>query len=91
MLEAGIADAQCVNGLLLVKEIHSSHYGARPMGRDNYHVYDYSLFHMNLRKNAETRVAQYLAQHPPATEVPPATSATGAGELSSQQGPAAPG
>ena len=73
-LEVGTADAQCVNGMLLVKEIHSQLYGARPMGRDNYHVYDYSLFHMNLRKNAETRVAQYLAQHPPAAEAP-ATSA----------------
>ena len=38
--------------MLLVKEIHSQNYGARPMGRDNYHIYDYSLFHMNLRKNA---------------------------------------
>jgi hypothetical protein len=33
---------------------------ARPMGRDNYHIYDYNLFHMNLRKNIEGRVAKYL-------------------------------
>jgi hypothetical protein len=68
MLETGTADAQCVNGMLLVRDIHSQYYNARPMGRDNYHVYDYSLFHMNLRKNAETRVAQFLSQHPTATE-----------------------
>jgi len=60
ILETGIADAQCVDGMLLVKEIHSKYYGARPMGRDNYHIYDYNLFHMNLRKNIEGRVAKYL-------------------------------
>jgi hypothetical protein len=60
LLEAGVADAQCVGGMLLVKEIHSKHYAARPMGRDNYHIYDYNLFHMNLRQNVEGRVAMYL-------------------------------
>ena len=60
VLETGVADAQCVGGMLLVKEIHSKLYAARPMGRDNYHIYDYNLFHMNLRKNIEGRVAKYL-------------------------------
>lgn len=62
VLEAGVADAQCVEGMLLVQEIRSALYGARPMGRDNYHIYDYSLFHMNLRRNAEARVQAYLAE-----------------------------
>lgn len=65
VLEAGVADAQCVEGMLLVKDIRSELYGARPMGRDNYHIYDYSLFHMNLRRNAEARVQRYLAEHAP--------------------------
>jgi hypothetical protein len=30
------------------------------MGRDNLHIYDYNLFHMNIRKNVEQRVAAYL-------------------------------
>ena len=60
VLEPGFADAQCIEGMLLVKEIHSKNYAARPMGRDNYHIYDYSLFHMNLRKNVELRAATYL-------------------------------
>jgi hypothetical protein len=30
------------------------------MGRDNYHIYDYNLFHMNLRQNVELRVETYL-------------------------------
>lgn len=62
VLENAVADAQCANGMLLVQEIRSRHFKARPMGRDNYHVFDYSLFHMNLRQNVETRVREYLAQ-----------------------------
>ena len=60
VLEAGVADAQCIDGMLLVKEIHSQNYSARPMGRDNYHIYDYNLFHMNVRRNVERKVAAYL-------------------------------
>ncbi|MGH8177213.1 MAG: DUF3089 domain-containing protein [Steroidobacter sp.] len=66
ILEMGVADAQCIDGMLLVSEIRSQHYGARPLGRDNYHIYDYNLFHMNLRKNVEGKVARYLAAHPQA-------------------------
>jgi hypothetical protein len=69
ILENGVADAQCVDGMLLVKEIHSENFKARPMGRDNYHIYDYNLFHMNLRRNIEERVAKYLAEHPNNTPV----------------------
>jgi hypothetical protein len=65
VLETGVADAQCIDGMLLVREIRSTHFASRPMGRDNYHIYDYNLFHMNLRQNAETRVARYLANPPP--------------------------
>lgn len=65
VLESGVADAQCIDGMLLVKEIRSTHFASRPMGRDNYHIYDYNLFHMNLRQNAQTRVARYLANPPP--------------------------
>ena len=60
ILETGVADAQCIDGMLLVQEIRSEHYAARPMGRDNYHIYDYNLFHMNLRRNVEQKVAKYL-------------------------------
>lgn len=61
VLEMGVADAQCVDGMLVVTEIRSDLYTSRPLGRDNYHIYDYSLFHMNLRLNAETRAKRYLA------------------------------
>jgi hypothetical protein len=62
ILETGVADAQCIEGMLRVQEIHSKYYAARPMGRDNYHIYDYNLFHMNLRKNVELKVGKYLEQ-----------------------------
>lgn len=62
LLESAVADAQCVDGMLLVTEIRSTHYGARPMGRDNYHIYDYNLFHMNLRRNVELKVGKYLEE-----------------------------
>lgn len=62
VVEVGVADAQCIDGMLRVMDIHSQNYSARPMGRDNYHIYDYNLFHMNLRKNVETKVAKYLAK-----------------------------
>ncbi|GIR63344.1 MAG: hypothetical protein CM15mP68_0100 [Pseudomonadota bacterium] len=32
-----------------------------PFGPGNYHMYDYSFFHMNIRANAKDRVAAYLA------------------------------
>jgi hypothetical protein len=60
----GAADAQCVDGRLLVSDIRADGFDARPLGRDNYHIYDYALFSMNLRENASARVAAYLAAHP---------------------------
>jgi hypothetical protein len=63
VVEAGVADARCMGGMLQIREIRSEHYGARPTGRDNYHIYDYSLFHMSIRKNAEERTRHYFLQH----------------------------
>ena len=62
--EPGAADAQCRDGRLLVTEIRSDHYSLRPLGRDNYHIYDYALFYMNIRENVQVRVDAFLsAQH----------------------------
>jgi hypothetical protein len=65
VLQKAVADAQCVNGMLRVQEIRSQNYAARPMGRDNYHVFDYSLFHMNLRQNVAARVRAFLSRVSP--------------------------
>ena len=62
--EPGAADAQCRDGRLQVSEIRSSNYSMMPLGRDNYHIYDYALFYVNIRQNVETRVDAFLnARH----------------------------
>lgn len=58
--DIGVVDAQCVDGMLLVSRPKGKAYSFMPMGRDNYHIYDYGLFYMNIRKNAQDRVAAYL-------------------------------
>ncbi|NJN51130.1 MAG: hypothetical protein HC809_04475 [Gammaproteobacteria bacterium] len=71
VVEPGAADAQCIDGRLLVSEIRSQNFSAQPMGEDNYHIFDYALFHMNIRANAQTRVAAYLAAHAAAPDLEP--------------------
>jgi hypothetical protein len=63
-----VADADCVEGRLIVSALHSDIYDQRPMilGKNNYHILDYALFYMNLRKNTQDRVAAYLTAHPQA-------------------------
>ncbi len=60
-IEAGAMDAQCVGGRLHVTEVRSPNYSGRMFGPGNYHIYDFSFFHMNIRENASSRVAAYLA------------------------------
>ena len=33
-----------------------------PLGRDNFHIYDYALFYVNIRQNAQARVDAYLRE-----------------------------
>jgi hypothetical protein len=56
----GVVDAQCRDGRLLVSEIRSDQYSARPLGRDNYHIYDYAFFYMNIRENVQARVDAFM-------------------------------
>ena len=59
--ELGVADAECREGRLWVSDIRSNQYSLRPLGRDNYHIYDYALFYLNIRKNVEARVNSFIA------------------------------
>ena len=59
--EPGVADAQCRDGRLYVTEIRSDNYSLMPLGRDNYHIYDYALFYMNIRENVQSRVNAFLS------------------------------
>jgi len=59
-VEIGVADAECVdNGQLAVQNLTSTAFPARMFG-NSMHVYDYSLFHMNLRQNAAERIAAFI-------------------------------
>ena len=58
--EPGAADAQCRDGRLYVSNIRSDHYSLMPLGRDNYHIYDYALYYVNIRQNAQVRVDAFL-------------------------------
>jgi hypothetical protein len=57
-IDKGVTDAQIVNGLLMVTKPkfrgYPKVYGA------SYHLVDYNLFYMNIRKNVEDRVKAYL-------------------------------
>lgn len=55
VVELRAADAQCKDGNLFVPELRSSAFPQRMLG-NSMHVYDYSLFHMNIRHNAQDRV-----------------------------------
>lgn len=60
-LEPGAADAMCIDGQLAVKELRSESFPSRMFG-SSMHVYDYSLFHMNMRQNAIERISGFLAK-----------------------------
>jgi len=60
-VEPAAADAHCLNANLRVNDLYSSSFPARMPG-NSLHVYDYSLFHMNVRENAQARTGAYLAE-----------------------------
>ncbi|HIG43249.1 MAG: DUF3089 domain-containing protein [bacterium] len=59
VVENKIADAQCIDGNLSVRELRTDTLPSRMQG-DSMHVYDYSLFHMNIRENAAVRIMAYM-------------------------------
>lgn len=61
-IEVGAADAQCVNnGTLIVTNLQSLAFPSRMFG-GSMHVYDYSLYHMNIRENVAQRIAAYQSK-----------------------------
>ncbi|MGI9274003.1 MAG: DUF3089 domain-containing protein [Endozoicomonas sp.] len=59
-MELAVANAQCKDGLLLISQLESDQYPDGLLGKGNYHIYDYSLFHMNIRENVLARVEAFL-------------------------------
>ncbi|MFT6398869.1 MAG: hypothetical protein ACJAYU_003631 [Bradymonadia bacterium] len=59
-VEEDVVGAQCRNGLLLVSDANSGNSDYMPFGPGNYHRYDDSLYHMDVRANSVVRVAAVL-------------------------------
>jgi hypothetical protein len=62
-VEVGAADARCWNGQLVIDDLRSESFPSRPFG-NVLHIYDYSLFHVNVRHNVGQRVAAFAATPP---------------------------
>lgn len=60
----GLTGATCRNGLLIVKINGNGDGFSKRVMKGSYHVYDYNLFYMNIRKNVDQRAVGYLARHP---------------------------
>ena len=58
-ISLNVVGAQCLDGRLALGELKSKNFKYMPFGIGVYHHYDYSLFHMNIRKNIEERVGYF--------------------------------
>jgi len=56
----GLIEAQCKDGMLTINRPEDG-FSARVMAGGDYHIYDYNLFYMDVRKNAVDRVEAFLA------------------------------
>ena len=60
----GLLDAQCKGGVLFVTDQGDNQFGeSAGFGGGNYHLMDYPLFHMDIRRNVNNRVLAFLS-HP---------------------------
>ena len=57
----GYTGAECKDGFLFVEEPQDDAFRGLMLGDGNLHAYDFGLFYMNIRQNAQDRVAAYLA------------------------------
>jgi hypothetical protein len=58
----GVTGAQCRDGALFIATPRAAGFQRGVVGKDNYHVYDYNLFYMNIRRNAQDRIEAFLAR-----------------------------
>jgi len=59
--DPNIVDATCLGGRLVISK-PAEGYDRMFMRKGNYHIYDYSLFYMNIRENAIERTIAFLNQ-----------------------------
>ena len=55
--------AECRNRFLFVEEPEEAVFRSLMLGDGNLHAYDIALFYMNIRQNAQDRVAAFLLAH----------------------------
>ena len=60
-MDPNVVDAICSEGRLVISK-PAEGYDRMFMGKGNYHIYDYSLFYMNIRENAIERTLAFLSQ-----------------------------
>jgi hypothetical protein len=63
----GHSGAQCRAGILYIPRPEEKAFNRIVLDGGSYHMYDYGLFYMNIRKNAQDRVAAYSRSVAPAT------------------------
>ena len=60
-LDSNLTGAQISEGWLSIPEIEDARYHQIMLGREFYHVYDYALFHENIRQNVGIRINAYYS------------------------------
>ena len=69
--DARITGAHCKDGVLYASPPDGKGYSGLVLPGGNYHIYDYNLFYMNIRRNVAQRVEAFLARpRPEAAPVP---------------------
>lgn len=53
-------DAKVINGVVKISKPANQKELQMPMGKDNYHLYDYTFFYENIRQNAKVRTGSYF-------------------------------
>ncbi|MGE0667311.1 MAG: DUF3089 domain-containing protein [Sphingomonadales bacterium] len=65
-----LTGAHCKDGVLYAAPPDGKGYSGFVLPGGNYHIYDYNLFYMNIRRNVAQRVTAYLAARPAASAAP---------------------
>jgi hypothetical protein len=65
--DPGVTGAHCKGGVLYASPPEDKGYSGLVLPGGNYHIYDYNLFYMNIRKNVAQRVSAFLAAQKPAS------------------------
>jgi|TARA_Y100000310_G_scaffold338190_1_gene427159 hypothetical protein len=73
--DIAVADGQCVNGQLQISSPIEDYINTL-MGPNSYHIFDYALFHMNIRQNAQARTDALIGRRITASNDNPSTVPT---------------